>query len=418
MRRFLRVIGSLAGLAAIGALLTALALTFSGQLGSRGQPQVVQQPYPPPQTPTPGPYPPPGTPAPTLTPFPTVTPGGIPPTPPPTPSPIEIVLTPVPPEVTDALTQPIQITTRPASRSELAVDGNYVVWRSYEDNQTNIVAYNLATGEERRISSLPGGKSSLAVSGRYVVWEETIQETFAHVIRVYDLARQEERQISSGDGYNHSPDISGHIVVWNDRRHWTNDQEQDIYGYDLQRNEEFPVVVGPGRHMFPRTSGDWVIYLDWPPEAPLGGLSSQPTLRAHHLPSGEDIELGPAYYRNDASCCEGHTISGHRVVWSTGRELHRYNLDTRQERTLPDEMASRAPALRGNLLLAGGRVFNVETGNMLPLFQGLDRTVPTILAERRAVDIDEVATDGQTVVWTSGPRDGEHVYIARLRRLP
>ncbi len=74
MRRALRVMGSLAGLVAVGVLLVAIALTFS----ARGQPQMAQQPYPPPQTPTmpapspPGtpslePYPPPATPIPTAT---------------------------------------------------------------------------------------------------------------------------------------------------------------------------------------------------------------------------------------------------------------------------------------------------------------------------------------------------------------
>lgn len=95
MRRALRVMGSLAGLVAVGVLLAVVALTFS----ARGQPQVAQQPYPPPQTPTmpapspPGtpslePYPPPATltpvpistptALPTMTPVPTATPMAVP----------------------------------------------------------------------------------------------------------------------------------------------------------------------------------------------------------------------------------------------------------------------------------------------------------------------------------------------------
>jgi beta propeller repeat protein len=415
MYRFLKVMGSLAGLAAIGILLAALALTFGGQFGARGQPQVAQQPYPPPQTPTPGPYPPPGTPAPTFTPFPTVTPGGIPPTPPPTPSPIEIVLTPVPPEVTDALTQPIQITTRPAPRSELAVDGNYVVWRSYEDNQTNIAAYNLATSEERRISSLPGGKSGLTVSGRYVVWAESMDLGDRHVtvLRAYDLVGQQEIQIGPDEQPGDYPDVSGHTVVWSDWRHYNNDREVDLYGYDLQRGEEFPVVVRPGIHLFPRVDGNWAIYLYWPPGASLGGrFPSQPTLRVHHLRTGEDIALGPAYYRNDASCCRSHTISGQRVVWlGSNGQLHLYDLATRQERILPEpQRFDPSLALHGNMLHTGSRVYNVETGAMLTLFQSFRLERPS--------QVDEVATDGQTVAWIFDAGGEGRVYVARFRRLP
>lgn len=86
MRRTLRVIGSLAGLVVIGVLLAGLVWVFGGQFGARGQPQVAQQPYPPPPTPTLGAYPPP---KPTVPePLPTSTP--VPPTPtiPPVPTPL------------------------------------------------------------------------------------------------------------------------------------------------------------------------------------------------------------------------------------------------------------------------------------------------------------------------------------------
>ena len=276
----------------------------------------------------------------------------------PTPHAAEVVLpTFVPPEVSDALTQPTQLTTRPASRSDLAVDGNYVIWSSYEDGQTNVVVYNLATGEERRISSLPGPKSSPRISGNYVVWEETIDPFNAnvHVIRAYDLATGTEMPIGSSESSPRTPDVSGHIAVWYDFRNYQNDEEVDIYGYDLQRGEEFPVVVGPGRHLFPRISGNWVIYLDWPPGASLRGRSpDQPTLRAHHLRTGADIELGQAPYRNDAFSYRFHVISGHRVVWrGAGGRAYLYDLNTQQVRTLDQPQTFSRLALHGNVLHAG-----------------------------------------------------------------
>jgi len=441
MKRVLNVAGSVLGIAALVVLAAALLVTMGGP----GERPVAQEPvavdtsrgsfqpppdtptvvpYPPPQTPTvippatptPGPYPPPATPGPTFTPpllTPTPPATETPPTPGrPTPLATDIVLTLVPPEVTDALTQPTQITTRPAPRADLAVDGNYVVWASYEDGQTSIVAHNLATGGERRISSLPGPKSSPRMSGNYVVWEETIDPfiTNTHVIRAYDLATGRELPVGSSESNPRTPDVSGHIVVWYDFRHYQNEEEVDIYGYDLQRDEEFPVVTGPGRHLFPHIDGNWVIYLYWPPGASLGGrFPSQPTLRAHHLRSGEDIELGPAYYRNDASCCESHAISGHRVVWrGTDRQTYLYDLATRQRRTLPIPWAYNELELHGNVLRTGSHdVFNVESGAMLQLFR---TDIP--------FSVDDIATDGQTVAWVFGPGDEEHIYVARFRRLP
>jgi len=417
MKRILNFVKGMLGLAALAAFVLALAGLF-GPLSQRVP--VGQQAYPIgtvtptapplPVTPTPQPYPPPATPVPTFTPsLPTPTPTW------PGPGPTEIVVTPVPPEVSDALTQPIQITTRPAPRGLLAVDGNYVVWRSHEEGQTNIVAYNLATGEERRISSLPGGKSGLTVSGRYVVWVESMDLGGRHitVLRAYDLVGQQEIQIGPDEQVGDYPDISGHAIVWSDWRHYNNDREVDLYGFDLLRGEEFPIVVRPGVHLFPRIDGNWVIYLDWPPGASLGGrFPSQPTLRAHHLRTGEDIELGPAYYRNDASCCKFHTISGHRVVWmGTDARLHLYDLATRQERILPEPQRFGPPLdLHDNMLQAGSRVYNVETSAMLQLFQPFDPERPS--------RVDEIATDGQTVAWSFDAGGEGRIYVARFRRLP
>ncbi len=210
-----RLLSHLAGFVAIGILLAVLTLTFR----ARGHPQVAQQPYPLPQTPTSGPYPPPATPMPTFTPPPTRTPGGPPTPPPPPPRPTDVVLpTPIPPEVTDALTQPIQITTRPAPRDQLDLDGNYVVWRSYENGQTNIVAYNLAANKEQVVSNSPWGKGSPRVDGRYVVWLETYvnaSNEYITEIHAYNLSTQQEMILGRGI----RPDISGQIVVWYDPWH-------------------------------------------------------------------------------------------------------------------------------------------------------------------------------------------------------
>ncbi len=415
MRRLLNITGSLLGLLILGMFVVALAWSFTGRgRESRLATDAFQSPV---ETPTPTSLPPQATPT---SPQGTPIPPRATPTPPratptfPRPRVPEIALTFVPPEVSDALTQPVQITRRPAPRGELAVDGNYVVWRSYEDGQTNIVAYNLTTGEERRISSLPGGKSSLRIFGNYVVWAETLDQLdqYKRVVHVYDLVANREMAVGSTTLAQDYPDISGNLVVWNESRNLQDAWQIDIYGYDLQRGEEFPVVVGPGRHLFPRISGDWVIYLDWPPGASLGGRSpSQPTLRAHHLRTSEDIELGQASYHNDAFSYKFHVISGHRVVWrGPDWRAYLYDLNTRQVRILVEPQMFNRLDLHGSLLSAGSRVFNVETGAMLELFQPFRMDRPSRL--------DDIATDGQTVAWVFDLGDEGRVYVARFHRLP
>lgn len=409
MHRFLRVMGGLAGLVAIGILLAALALTFGGQFGARGQPQVAQQPYPPPQTPTPGAYPPPGTPAPTPTPFPTAIPE-TPPTPPQQiPRPTEIVLTPVPPEVTDALTQPTQITTRPASRSELAVDGNYVVWRSYEDGQTNIVAYNLATGEEQRISSLPGGKGAPSIDGQYVVWDEgyvTDNDEVVSEIRAYNLAEHEERVLGSGT----RPGISGQIVVWYDP--W-GDPDHPTVIHNLAGGEQYRLatVRGGGAEI----SGNWIAYglpfWSSPTSSTAGSIAE---LHAYNLQTGEDVRLGRFRSRNDASQGHEFAISDELVIWKGVREtpeqglVHVYDLNTHQERVLTDPPSFDRPHLAQGILLAGAQAYNVDRGTKARIFRsGLQYR------------LDSLAHDGHTVAWTAGPNRYEmQVYVAQFRRLP
>jgi hypothetical protein len=327
----------------------------------------------------------------------------------------DIVVTVVPPEIApDVLTEPTIITKRSAPRSELAVDGNYVVWQSYEDGQSNVVAYHLQTGEERCISSLPGGKSSLRISDRYVVWAETlaVPDVYKRTIRVYDLISRKEMSVSSSGDY---PDISDNRIVWNESRNPQEPLETGIYGYDLVRNVEFPVVVGPGRHLFPRISNDWVIYLNWLPGVGPGTPSpDQPTLHAHSIRTGEDIDLGPVAYRNDAWSYKRHVISGHMVAWQgPDGATHLYDLAARRERVLTELQSYDDLVLNGRFFTVGSQLYNVETGAKLAPLRA-----PQPVAFGPAAQVGAVTTDGQTLVWGFDIGNEGRIYVARFRRLP
>jgi len=402
MKRTRHVVGGVLGVLILGVLAVAVMLSFNG----RGQPpqsaarlfqSVIPTPTSPsqPQAPTPTPAEPPRK-------------GGQ-----------DSVLTYVPPEIVpDVLTEPVQITTWPAPRGELAVDGNYVVWSSYEDGQTNVVAYDLQTGEQRHISSSSGTISGLRISGNHVVWENVVDSagTNVHGLWTYNLTTGIEMGVGSDASNPRSPDVSDSIVVWHDFRSYQSNEETDIYGWDLKRRVEFPIVVGPGRHLFPRASGDWIIYLDWLPGAQLGTpYPDQPTLHAHSIRTGEDINLGPVSYRNDAWSYKRHVISGHMVAWQ-GRDgaTHLYDLAARRERLLAEPQSYDNLILNGRFLSSGTRLYNVETGAQLAPFQAFSIERPA-----RATSI---ATDGHTLAWIfNGASDNDNegrIYVARFRRLP
>lgn len=330
----------------------------------------------------------------------------------------DIVVTVVPPEIApDVLTEPMIITKRPAPRSELAVDGNYVVWRSYEDDQTNVVAYNLQTGEERRISSLPGGKSNLKISDTYVVWEDVVTTTdrVIPMVKVYDLTAGKEMTIGPENHASTHPDISNKTVVWNDGRNSRDGWVADIYGYDLQKGKEIPILVGPGLHLFPRVSGDWVIYLDWLPGVNPGTpYPDQPTLHAHSIRTGEDIDLGPVVYRNDAWSYKRHVISGHMVAWQ-GQDgaTHLYDLAARRERVLTELQSYDDLVLNGRFFTVGSQLYNVATGAKLAPLRA-----PQPVAFGPAAQVGAVTTDGQTLVWGFDIGNEGRIYVARFRRLP
>ncbi len=333
-------------------------------------------------------------------------------------NPEDVVVTSVPPEIApDVITEPKLITKYPAPRSELAVEGDFVIWRSYENVQTNVMAYDLQTGEEWRVSSLPGGKSSIRISDNYVVWEDAATTTgqVIPVVRVYDLAIRRELAVGSADHASTHPDISGKTVVWNDGRNSQDGWVGDIYGYDLQTGKEIPILVGPGRHLFPRISGDWVIYLDWLPETGLETSAlDQPRLHAHSIGTGEDIDLGPVSYRNDAWSYQRHVISGRMIAWQ-GRDgaTHLYDLAARRESVLAEPRSYDDLVLDGRFLTIGSQLYDLKTRATLSPFRG-----PQPVAFGASAQVDDVATDGQTLVWSFDASEEGRIYVARFRHLP
>jgi beta propeller repeat protein len=87
------------------------------------------------------------------------------------------------------------------------------------------------------ISSWPGEHP--ATDGSFVVWQTLNEDDNADIIG-YDLATKEQFVICDAEGAQLNPAISDGVVVWQDDRNgnW------DIYGYDIATKHEIRVAVG------------------------------------------------------------------------------------------------------------------------------------------------------------------------------
>ncbi len=373
MKRLLNVVGGLLGLLALGTLVVTLALAFGGlQRSAEPTSQAFQSPI--------------GTPTP---------PRGLPPVP-----------------ISNDLTEPIQLTTRPAGRWGLDADGDTAVWQERDPNGTiYIVAHDLHTHTERRLSSLPGGKRAPRVSGRYVVWVESYQgeDRYMQEIHGYDLLREQEFVLGEGD----LPDISGHRVIWNDP--WT-DRDSPLVLYDLSSGQIQRLIGLRGKGAY--ISGDWIIYASHHL-----GTYSQADLYAYNLVTTKQIALGSVYDPPNALANQFMAIDGSLVVWEDAQgQTYVYDLTRRNLSHLENPEGPIAGHFSRGVLLGFRRAFNLVDGStfqtFLPSSSHPDRwgeQVPDYV-------IGEVVNDGETLVWTAcaGTEtihcETNDVFLARRRR--
>jgi hypothetical protein len=310
------------------------------------------------------------------------------------------------------LTEPLQLTTRPAFRGALAIDGSTVVWLEREaSGLPQIVAYDLPTHQERRLSTLPGGKASLHISGRYVVWDEAYaaSDQFVQEVHAYDLVRGQELMLGEGE----LPDISGQRVVWKDSR---TDPGSPLVLYDLgtRQARHLTGLRGKGAYI----AGDWIIYASH-----ILNTSSQASLFAYNLVTGESVPLGDVYDPPEAKTNKYMAIDWPRVVWQdTHGQAHVYDLGRRTASLLEGLQIYPAGHFSRGVLLQSDHALSLVDGST---FRTLGRgsthlnyageTIPDAV-------IGQFANDGETLVWTAC-RGGDstdcptnEVFLARRRR--
>ncbi len=359
MRRMLKLFGSLLGLVALAALVLVLTIAFR-QLRGEEQPasQLFQSPI---QTPTP----------PRATPTP---PAGFPPAP-----------------ISDALTAPTRLTTQPAYRWGLDIDGDFVVWlERNKDGTIAVVVYDLRNHKELTISSLLGPKSPPHISIRYVVWSEHYEkdDRFVQEIHAYDLQQKWELVLGDGD----KPYISGEYVVWYDP--WSEPQHPIVL-YDLKRGARTRLPVTGGG---PKIWDGYIVYVT-PTSRKEGGIAN---LHLFELSTSKDAVIGKLVYTPNTPADEYYEIDDGYVLWSDSDGIHSYNI-TRGTR---DTLAGTQPGpIRGHfskgVFVDLHHAFNLKKGLSFQTFTTSASHLNPMGERIPDYVIEEFTNDGERLVWTA-----------------
>lgn len=183
---------------------------------------------------------------------------------------------------------PVAITDDTALPHEPVIDGDLIVWvderHGWEGglHMSDIYAYDLATGEETRITTDSGYVGNVAVSGRKIVWTDERDEQ--QDIYMYDLDAGGEVRITYDPADQHSASISGNRIIWTDNRHGNT----EIYRYDLGTGEEQRLTTSIVDHWTADIDGDRVAWFEFHKGIPKMYLYS-----GGYTPVGSDVVVSP-----------------------------------------------------------------------------------------------------------------------------
>jgi beta propeller repeat protein len=188
-----------------------------------------------------------------------------------------------------------------AYASNPAIGGDLVAWEDTRDANVEIYAYNLSSGEERRVTTSLASDDMPAVFDGRIVFQTC--DLGICDITVYDWASGLTKQITAtADADERRPDLDGNTVVYDSYK----DGERDIIAHDLNTGVERRLSM-PGSQSNPNVSGDVVAFDD----VSTGNYH----VALWHLPTNTMLPLtngAGGEYLND--------IDGNRVVYTAQRE--------------------------------------------------------------------------------------------------
>ena len=239
--------------------------------------------------------------------------------------------------------------------SQPAIGGETVVWLDRRNvvpdpavgDLVDVYAYDLHTGQERRLTAAPGRYTQPVVRGRYAAWIDGTPQGLAD-IQLVDLQGGAPTSLPGSLGQPAELAISDQLLVWADRPpRATGPIGGTIRAYNLTSGEL--LSVDQGQASSPVASGGSVFWLE--PAANAGGL----LIQGRTLESGREwtIADNPVDRRN-LQAADGE------LFWEQpspdgSTELWLHGLSTGESRLLTTRPASDAGASFGR----GGAVWSV-----------------------------------------------------------
>ncbi len=261
-------------------------------------------------------------------------------------SPICLVLLLVFTRAAMGVVSPFPIATGGAMAAHPAVSGDTVVWFDDRNGNWDIYGKDLTTGLEFPVSTASGDQwSELAIDGDYVVWEDR-RDAGGSDIYAHNLATGAETVVADLDTDASAPAVSGSIVVWQDSRNSFPSHNRDVFGFDMLTETEFEICTEATDQRNPVISGDTVVWWD---SREAAGWS----IYSYDLTTGVEsfVHTPPAI---DVQPLD---IDGDVIVWEDQRngvleaDIYGYDLASGTEFLICGaDGAQRMPVISGNLV--------------------------------------------------------------------
>ncbi len=261
------------------------------------------------------------------------------------------------------------------------------------------------------------------ISGNYLVWSQQDRSLDSGKDDLFDsahiggvnLATHTPLVFSTDRGNQSEPSISGSIVVWEDSAHSCPTCERDILGKDLTTGTSYQIAIGPVDQLRPAIAGNQVAWVQHDDQ--VVQLLSKDLLT-------NKISTIATFPSNTRTTISRPVMSEEYLVWSetVSPETPNPSTDSGLVQLVPTSTL---------------RAYNLTTGLMTTLWKAKRSNVQYAVADHRVVwSVDQLhfadlatgestvltsnyvlgpAISGDTVTWSAGSGDGEHLDLWGLK---
>jgi beta propeller repeat protein len=214
----------------------------------------------------------------------------------------------------------IQVTRTGSNQTLADVWGSCIYYYENGDNSTSLYYYDVETGSTHPVNCSGKRIEDVAVHQNRLVYGEvrgppdagplyTVNED----IFLYDLASGEDRRITTNPESQTKPDIFGNYIVWSDWRYHDDDDVADNYLYELSTGQEVKLTTNRDVS-YPKVSDQYVVYIQYDKHHRVQQVANE-SIFAYDIRQGRELPIEvPAGMKDDIE------IWGSKIVWSELRD--------------------------------------------------------------------------------------------------